>query len=109
MTPLVFPPGKNIRFRWIGAGVLVIGAVVFGIVPVLGFALTRSPSAIPLLLGLPVALLAGAGLWLVGTRRRIEISPDQVTWSPLFEGRRPCRSPRSVTLTFPPPPVARTR
>lgn len=86
MTPLVFPPGKNIRFRWIGAGVLVIGAVVFGIVPVLGFALTRSPSAIPLLLGLPVALLAGAGLWLVGTRRRIEISPDQVTWSPLFEG-----------------------
>lgn len=32
------------------------------------------------------ALLAGAGLWLVGTRRRIEISPDQVTWSPLFEG-----------------------
>lgn len=61
MTPLVFPPGKNIRFRWIGAGVLVIGAVVFGIVPVLGFALTRSPSAIPLLLGLPVALLAGPG------------------------------------------------
>ena len=86
MPPLVFPPGKTTRIRWIGAGLLVIGAVVFGIVPVLGFALTRSPSAIPLLLGLPVALLAGAGLWLVGTRRRIEISPDQVTWSPLFEG-----------------------
>src|SRR5699024_12412942 len=48
--------------------------------PVLAWVLTRSPEAALMLLGLPVAVAAGTVMRVVGTRRRVVITPETVSW-----------------------------
>lgn len=72
--------GVNRMFLWMGVALVVVAVLLFGVVPVLGWALTRSPSLLGMLLGLPLFGLAGAVMALVGARRRVLVGTDRVTW-----------------------------
>ena len=72
--------GVNRMFLWMGVALVVVAVLLFGVVPVLGWSLTRSPALLGMLLGLPVFGLAGAVMALVGARRRVLVGPDRVTW-----------------------------
>lgn len=72
--------GRDVMLRWLGIGIAAVGVGAFGLLPAVIFSLTRSPQAVAMLIGLPVALVVGAGMFLVGTRRRVEITPEAVTW-----------------------------
>ena len=72
--------GVNSMLRWMGIAIIAVGGLVFGLFPVLAWVLTRSPEAALMLLGLPVAVAAGTVMSVVGTRRRVVITPETVSW-----------------------------
>lgn len=72
--------GRDSMLRWVGIGIAAVGVAAFGLFPAVIFGLTRSPEAAVMLIGLPVALVVGAAMSLVGTRRRVEITSESVTW-----------------------------
>lgn len=80
--------GANSLLRWMGIAIIAIGLLVFGLFPVLAWLLTRSPEAVLMLLGLPVAVVAGTVMSVVGTRRRVVITPESVSWCPALGPER---------------------
>ena len=80
--------GVNSLLRWLGIAIIAVGFLVFGLFPALAWSLTRSPEAALMLLGLPVAVAAGTVMCVVGTRRRVVITPETVSWSPALGPER---------------------
>lgn len=78
--------GVNRLFLWMGIALVVLGVLLFGAVPVLAWTLTRSPGILMMLLGLPVLLVVGAVMALVGGRRRVLIAADRVIWYGVLGG-----------------------
>src|SRR5699024_7255496 len=72
--------GVNSMVRWMGIAIIAGGVLGVGVFPVLAGVRSRGREAALMLLGRPVAVAAGAVMSVVGTRRRVAITPETVSW-----------------------------
>lgn len=75
-----FRAGPAKLFLFIGPALVVLGLVLFGLLPLVGAAALQQWSLLWMLLGLPV--FAGVGLLLavLGHRSRMVLGPEAVSW-----------------------------
>lgn len=73
---------------WVGPLVAVVPSIVFVILPLALLATGAGPSTLLMLVVVPIAVIAGALLFLSGLRSTVTIGVDAVSWRTLSSGAR---------------------